>query len=197
MTIVGVLTVGSMTAYAYAKINFAGRDAIFLLLIVSMAIPFQVVMIPNFIIMRSLGLLNTLASQWIGAFINPITAIFLLRQYFKTIPDELIESAKIDGCGHFRICWRIVVPLSKPVLFTAVLIYFISAWNNYEGALLYIRSIDNYVISLAVKVFAAETTANHSAMMAASVVSIIPLIVLLVAGQKYLISGLTAGAVKG
>jgi multiple sugar transport system permease protein len=197
MTVVGVLTVGSMAAYAYAKIKFKGRDVFFFLLISTIAIPFQTVMIPKFIIFRHLGLLDTLTSQWIGAFLNPTTAIFLLRQFFKTVHDELIESAKMDGCGHFRILWQIVMPLAKPVLFTTVLIYFVSSWNNYEMALLFIRSLDNYVVSIAVKIFSSEMKVNHSATMAASTISIVPLGLLFIIGQKYLISGLTAGAVKG
>ncbi|MBP1990662.1 carbohydrate ABC transporter permease [Paenibacillus eucommiae] len=197
MSIIGVVFVGSMTAYAYSKIRFAGRNFIFLLMIATLAIPFQVVMIPNFIIFRSFGLLDTLTSQWIGAFLNPIMAIFFLRQFFMTISNELIDAAKIDGCGHWRICWRIVVPLSKPVLFTVILIYFVSSWNNYETALLYLRKPDLYVISLAVKMFSGEMHVNHAASMAASVISIIPLLILLIFGQRYIISGLTSGAIKG
>jgi len=197
MTIVGVVIVGSLTAYAYAKIKFVGREVVFILLIATMAIPFQVIMIPKFIILRYFGLLDTLTSQWIGAFLNPVTGIFLLRQFFKSIHDDIIESAKIDGCTHLRILWRIVVPMSKPVLFTVILIYFVSAWNNYEMALLYLRSLDKYVVSIAVKMFSAERTLNHSATMAASTISIVPLSLLLIIGQRYLIAGLTAGAVKG
>lgn len=197
MTIVGVVVVGGMTAYAYAKIRFVGRNFIFLFLIATLAIPFQVVMIPQFIIFRNVGLLDTLTSQWIGAFINPVMAIFLLRQYFMTVPDELIDSAKIDGCGHFQILWRIVMPISKPVLVTVILLYFVSAWNNYETALLYLRTVDKYVVSLAVRVFSGELSVNYSAVMAASVISIVPLIVLLLFGQRYIISGITSGAVKG
>ena len=197
MTVVGVVTVGSMTAYAYAKIKFKGREFFFILLVATIAVPFQTVMIPLFIIFRNLGLLDTLTSQWIGAFINPVTAIFLLRQFFKSVHDELIESAKMDGCSHLRILWQIVMPIARPVLFTVVLIYFVSSWNNYEAALLFIRSLDNYVVSIAVKIFSGEMSMNHSATMAASTISIVPLMFLLVTGQKYLISGLTAGAVKG
>ncbi|RAV22912.1 carbohydrate ABC transporter permease [Paenibacillus contaminans] len=197
MTILGVVVVGSMTAYAYAKIRFAGKNVIFLLLIATLAIPFQVVMIPQFIIFRNIGLLDTLTSQWIGAFLNPVMAIFLLRQYFMTLPDELVDSAKIDGCGHLQILWRIVMPISKPVLVTVILLYFVSAWNNYETALLYLRSVDKYVVSIAVRVFSGELSVNYSAVMAASVISIVPLIILLLFGQRYIISGITSGAVKG
>ncbi|MBO9610630.1 MAG: carbohydrate ABC transporter permease [Paenibacillaceae bacterium] len=197
MTIVGVVVVGGMTAYAYAKIRFVFRDYIFLFLIATLAIPFQVVMIPQFIIFRHIGLLDTLTSQWIGAFLNPVMGIFLQRQYFMTLSDELIDSAKIDGCGHFQILWRIVIPISKPVLATVILLYFVSAWNNYETALLYLRSTDRFVVSIAVRVFSGEMVSNYAAVMAASVISIVPLVVLLLFGQRYIISGITSGAVKG
>lgn len=196
MSCLGVFVVGSLAAYAYAKIHFRGRDIMFLVIMSSLAIPFQVVMIPQFILFKALGLLDTLTSQWIGAFASPVFGIFLLRQAFKSIPDSLIDAAKIDGCSHLRILWQIVIPMSKPTLVTVILLYFISSWNNYETALIFIRSLDKYVISLGVELFSTQFSVNFTAIMAASVITIVPLLIILVAAQRYIISGLTVGALK-
>ncbi|WP_135554962.1 carbohydrate ABC transporter permease [Paenibacillus cymbidii] len=197
MTVVGTIVVGGMSAYAYAKINFVGRDFIFMFKLAAVAIPFQVVMIPNFIIYKNLGLLDTLTSQWLGAFLGPTMAVFLLRQYFKTLQDEIIDSAKIDGAGHMRTLWTIAMPIARPVLFTVVILYFVAAWNQYESALLFLRSKDNYVVSIAIKIFSTEYANNDSAIMAASVISVIPMLIVLAWGQRHMIEGLSVGAVKG
>lgn len=197
MVLIGTVVVGTMSGYAFAKINFIFRDTIFLFKLAAVTIPFQVLMIPQFIIFKNLGLIDTLTSQWIAFFLGPTMAVFLLRQFFKSLPDEIIDSAKMDGAGHFRICWRIGAPMALPILITVIMLYFVSAWNQYETALLFLRTNDKYVISLAVRMFTQEFYTNHNAIMAASVISIIPMLFLLAWGQKFMISGLTIGGVKG
>lgn len=197
MVCLGIVIVGSLSGYAFAKIRFVGRDFIFMLKIAAIAIPFQVTMVPVFIMFGKMGLMDTLTSQWISAFLGPVFAIFLLRQFFKTVPDEIVESAKMDGASHFRICWQICVPMAVPVLVTLIIISFVGSWNAYEPALLFIRSRENYVISLAVKIFQREYFTDYAATMATTVVSNIPMIVALILGQKYMLRGLMVGAVKG
>ncbi|HOV62855.1 MAG TPA: carbohydrate ABC transporter permease [Spirochaetia bacterium] len=197
ITLVGTFFSCSMAAYAYAKIKFPGRDKLFLLKLSSTMIPMQVTMLPTFVIYKSLGLVNTHASLWLGSFFGGAFGVFLMRQFFITIPDELSEAAKMDGCSHYRIYGEIILPLAKPALATLLFIYFTWTWNDYEKPLLYLRTPGLYTLPLALKYFADENYTNYAAIMAAAVCMSLPVIVLFLFAQKYFIEGIASTGIKG
>lgn len=198
ITMVGTLFSTTLAAYAYTKINFKWRDKLFLLQLATMMLPPQVSMLPNFIIFRNLGLVNTHAALWIPSLLGDAFTIFLLRQFLITIPMELNESAYIDGAGHFTIYSRIILPLSKPILATVMIFTFIGSWNNYEGPLIYIRSAKLYTIPIALQAMATNTEAIHNAeLMAATVLSVIPVLIIFGAFQRYFVESISATGIKG
>jgi multiple sugar transport system permease protein len=195
---VGSLISSALAAYGYSKINFPGRDKIFLLKLSTMMIPVQVTMLPTFIIYRKLGLLDTHAALYIGTFFGATFGTFLLRQFFVTIPIELNEAAEIDGAGHFRIFWQIILPLAKPALATLVILNFTSLWNSYETPLLYLRSPKLYTLPIALKVISEDKDViRYAGVMAGSVSSALPVVAIFIACQKYFIGGVVNSGVKG
>lgn len=185
-----------MTGYAFAKIRFVHKNFIFACLIATLMIPDQVILVPKFFIARWLGLYDT------HAFIILILSfsvygMFLIRQYMVTIPEALSESAMIDGASHYKIFVKIIVPMSKPIIATLAILKFIWTWNDYQTPLIFLKSRNLFTLQLGIKQFATQSGAIYSLVMAAAVCTIIPLIVVFVTGQKYILEGITAGAVKG
>ena len=196
--LVGSVISSSLAAYGYAKINFPGRDKIFLLKISTMMIPVQVTMLPTFMIYRTLGLLDTHAALYIGTFFGATFGTFLLRQYFITIPMELNEAAEIDGANNFRIYWQIILPLAKPALATLVILNFTSLWNSYETPLLYLRTPKLYTLPIALKVISDDKDViRYAGVMAGSVCAALPVVIVFIACQKYFIGGVVAAGIKG
>lgn len=194
----GALATCAIAGYAYSKIKFPGRDIIFLGLLATMMIPSQVVMLPNFIIYKEFGLVNTHAALWLGAFFGTPFGTFLFKQYFGTVPYELNEAAEIDGAGHFRIFMGIMVPLAKPVIATLIILNFMGHWNNYEGPLIYLRSPELYTLPLALKTMSDDKYfIQYAGVMAGSVSASLPILIVFIAAQKYFIQGMTIGGVKG
>lgn len=188
----------SLAAYAYSKISFKGRDVIFLLKLSTMMIPFQVTMIPNFIMYRKLGLIDTHMSLWIASFLGSTFGVFLLKQFFASIPDEMIEAARIDGASHLTIYRKLAMPLTKPALVTLMVLTFIATWNNYEAPLLYLRTPSLYTIPIGLKVMVDDAASVHyPGIMAGVVSSLIPILLLFVAAEKYFVKGVTFTSVKG
>lgn len=195
--LVGSVISSSLAAYGYSKIDFPGRDKIFLLKLSTMMIPVQVTMLPTFIIYKKLGLVDTHAALYIGTFFGATFGTFLLRQFFITIPKELSEAAEIDGAGHFRIYWQIIMPLAKPALATLVIFNFTSLWNSYETPLLYLRTPKLYTLPIALKMISDDRDViKYAGVMAASVSAALPVVVVFLACQKYFVGGITAGGVK-
>ncbi|MBP1990253.1 carbohydrate ABC transporter permease [Paenibacillus eucommiae] len=194
----GALITCTLAGYAYARIKFPGRDFIFLLMLATMMIPTQVVMLPNFMIFKELGLVNTHAAIWLGACFGSPFGTFLCKQYFSTLPYELNESAEIDGASNFRIFMSIMIPLAKPILATLVIFNFLGYWNNYEGPLIYLRSPELYTLPLALKVMSEDKYfVQYAGVMAGSVSAALPLLIVFIAAQKFFIQGVTIGSVKG
>ncbi|MBP1994935.1 carbohydrate ABC transporter permease [Paenibacillus eucommiae] len=194
----GSLITCSLAGYAYAKISFPGRNIMFLGLLATMMIPSQVVLLPNFIIYKELGLVNTHAAIWLGACFGSAFGIFLFKQYFSGIPHELNEAAEIDGAGNFRIFASIMIPLAKPVIATLVIFNFIGYWNNYEGPLIYLRSPELFTLPLALKVMSNDKyVVQYAGIMAGSVSAALPILIVFITMQKYFIQGVTIGSVKG
>lgn len=195
VTFLQVLT-GSFAAYGFAKVRFPGRDALFLGYLATLAVPWQAYMVPQYIIMQRVELTNTHASiillQAFGAF-----GVFLMRQYYQSIPDELCEAARVDGLSEYGIYWRIMLPLSKPALASLALLMFVTTWNDYMGPFIYLTSNDLWTVQLGLRSFVGQFDADYAMMMTGAVLSILPVVVVFLFGQRYFIRGIASTGLKG
>ncbi|AZS15927.1 carbohydrate ABC transporter permease [Paenibacillus lutimineralis] len=196
ITTIITLIISSMSAYALTKINFKGRNLVFMALLSFMIIPDQATLIPRFLLIRWFGLYNTHAAIIFMSMFS-IYFTFLLRQFMIGVSDEFIEAARIDGAGHVRIFSSIMVPLCKPVLATVAIIKFIWTWNDYQNPLIFLLDKDLYTIPLGMTLFRDDFTNNYAIMMTAAVSAIIPLLIVFIALQKQVINGIALGGVKG
>ncbi len=186
----------SMGGYAFALMEFRFKKALFTLVMATMLLPSFMSMIPTFMIMDALGWIDEHRALYIPGAASAF-GIFLMRQFASTaVPKELIEAARMDGCGEFTIYWRIVLPLLKPALGTLGLITFISSWNNFIGPLIVMRSVENYTLPLALRSLQSPVNTEWGALMAGSAIATIPLLILFAVSSRQLIAGLTTGAVK-
>lgn len=190
LSIVGQILSCSLVAYGFARLRFPGRDILFLVVLSTLMIPFQVLIIPRFVLFKTLGWLNTLLPLIVPNFFGGAFNIFLLRQYFMTIPTELDDAAKIDGCGHWDIFWRIVLPLSKPALGAVMVFEFLDSWDDFLGPLIYISSEKYYTVALGLNAFRNDYFMEWNLFMAAAAVAMaLPLVIFFIA-QKYFIGGI-------
>jgi len=192
----GVLITGSLAAYAFATMRFKGRDFIFYLFISMMMVPQPVYLIPSYVLLNHLGWIDTYNALIIPWIANIFT-IFLLRQQFKTIPDELFDAARIDGCGRFRTLWTLVLPLSKSVIVTTAIFGFIGSWNSFMWPLVMTDSPAIRVLQVGLSYFSQEASAQTSLLMAASTFSILPLVILFLFAQKQIIASFASSGLKG
>jgi multiple sugar transport system permease protein len=196
VTFLQVLT-GSFAAYGFARIRFPGRDALFLVYIGTIAVPWQSYMIPQFILMSELKVSNTLWSivllQAFGAF-----GVFLMKQYYETIPEELSEAARLDGLSEYGIWRRIMLPLSVPALASLALLTFVNTWNDYLGPLIYLRDPNLWTVQLGLKSFVSNLfDTNYALLFAGLTISVIPIAIIFLVGQKYFVEGLATSGMKG
>lgn len=186
----------SLAAYSFTKLHFPGRDKLFVAYLATMMVPWHAIMIPQFIIVKSLGLFNShlalILLQGFSAF-----GVFLLRQNMLSIPDSLSEAAKIDGCGWFRTYLTIILPLTKTGLITLAVLTFNTVWNDYMGPMIYLDSDKLYTIQIGLATFKQQFSADYGAIMAGTVSSIIPVIILYAVGQKHIVEGVAFAGVKG
>ena len=186
----------SLAAYAFARLAFRGKSVLFLLFMATMMITSEATIVPRYLMYKAIGLID---SQW--AIIIPAAVdvffLFMLRQFFMTIPKELSEAAFIDGYGHLRIYWRIVLPLSKPALITMVLFTFIWIWNDYVNPLVFINSMKKQLITTGLQFFQAREGANYALQMAGATFAVIPTIILFTFTQKYFVQGIATSGIKG
>jgi multiple sugar transport system permease protein len=194
--VAGVLLTSSMGGYAFAKLKFPFKDAIFLTYLAMMMIPPQVLLIPRFIMFNAMGLLDTLIVLIIPFTVSAF-GTFLMRQFFEQLPNELSEAAIIDGAGHATIWSRIILPLSRPALLALMIISFIWRWNAYVEPLVYLRSVSKLTIPVGLDFFVQENTAEMNLIMAAAVAATLPLIALFMFTQKYFIRGIVMSGLKG
>lgn len=187
----------SLAGYAFAKHKFWGRDKIFLIFIGSLMIPWQVNIIPGFVIVKHLGWLNTYTGLIIPSMACCAFGIFLNRQFIYSIPDDLIDAARIDGCSEFTIYRLIILPLIKPVLATLSIFSFLQQWNNFVWPLVVIHTSDMRTIPLALAVLTGQFGANFAMVMAGAVVATLPMLVVYLLFQKYIIKGITMTGLKG
>jgi multiple sugar transport system permease protein len=185
----------SLAAYAFAKYRFRGRDSLFKLLLSSMIIPAQVTMLPLFLMLKTMGLINTYMAIIIPGMAN-IFGIFLLRQYMFSIPDSLIEAARMDGATEFQIYRRVILPLCKPILVTLAIFTFLGTWNDFMWPLVALTDSSMYTLPVALANLMGEHAKDPELMMAGSVITILPVIIVFVILQRYYMQGIMLGAIK-
>lgn len=194
---IGVLLSSSVVAYAFARLRWPGRNVWFVILLGTMMLPPQVTMIPVFIMFKQLGWINTYLPLTVPYFFGGAFYIFLLRQFFLTIPRDLSDAAKIDGCREFTIFWRIFLPLSKPALATVAIFSFMGTWNDFLGPLIYLDNPNLYTLALGLRSFQMQFGTRWNVMMAASIIVMMPTVLLFFFFQRYFIEGITLTGVKG
>jgi multiple sugar transport system permease protein len=196
ITVIGCVITSSMAGYAFAKIRFKGRDGLFLLYIATMIIPSQVLLVPRFITFNWMGLIDTHAAIVLPG-IFTVFGTFLMRQFFSTIPNELLEAAQIDGSSVFRTFWQICLPLTKPALVTLVILTFTWHWNEYENPLIFLRSKELYTIPLGLTNYMDENSTDYAMIMTASVSALLPLVIVVLICQKWFVEGVASTGLKG
>jgi multiple sugar transport system permease protein len=199
--VASAVTLGSvafnvMAGYAFAKLQFAGRERVFRGLIGALVIPAQVAMMPLFLELKALGLVNSYGGVIVPA-LATIFGIYLVRQYARTIPDELLESARMDGASEVAIFRRVVVPLLRPIIVTLAVFSFLASWNDFMWPLIVLTDSQHYTLPVALASLSREHVQDNELMMAGSVVTVLPVLALFLALQRYYIAGLLAGSVKG
>ncbi|WP_316863137.1 carbohydrate ABC transporter permease [uncultured Cohaesibacter sp.] len=190
------LFTSSFAAYAFAKLRFPYRDVLFLGYIATIAMPWQVYMVPQFLFMREIGLYNT---HWALICLQAFTAfgVFLMRQFYMSVPDELCEAARVDGMSEYQIWWTIMLPLSKPALSTLTIFTFVFAWNDFLGPMIYLTKTELKTIQIGLRMFISQYSAEYGLIMAASVVAIIPVLVVFLALQRFFVEGVASTGIKG
>lgn len=195
VTIMQIFT-SSFAAYSFAKLDFKFKNLLFLGYIGTIAVPWQVYMVPQFIMMRSFGLNDThLAIIFLQAF--SAFGVFLMRQFYQSIPDELCEAARIDGMNEYQIYGKIMLPLSKPALSTLVIFTFVGTWNDFLGPLIYLTSEKKKTIQIGLRMFIGQYSSDYGLIMAASVISLIPVLIVFLSLQKYFVEGIASTGIKG
>jgi multiple sugar transport system permease protein len=195
--VIGTLISCSLIAYAFARLRWRGREWVFLSVLATMMIPFQVTMIPLYLFFHSIGWVGTFLPLIVPAFFGNPFFVFLLRQFFKTIPNELSDAAKVDGCREFGIFWRVILPLSTPALATTALLSFIWTYTDYLGPLIYLTKTSTYTISLGLASFVGMDQQQWNLLMAASVMAVLPTAILYFCAQKTFISGIQTTGIRG
>jgi multiple sugar transport system permease protein len=186
----------SFAAYAFAKLRFPGRRGIFLGYIATIAVPWQAYMVPQFIMMRTMGLNNThLAIICLQAF--SAFGVFMIKQFYESVPDELREAARIDGLSEYGIWFRIMLPLSKPALSTLTIITFVNTWNDFLGPMIYLTRTELKTIQIGLRMFISQYSSEYGLIMAASVVALVPVLLIFLSLQRYFVQGIASTGIKG
>ncbi|HOD37213.1 MAG: carbohydrate ABC transporter permease [Candidatus Marinimicrobia bacterium] len=192
----GQLITCSMAAYAFARLQFKGRDVLFYIFLGTMMIPYQVTMIPSFMVLYWLGWVDSYQAMIVPGLASAF-GTFLLRQFFLTIPKELEEAAYIDGCGKFRVLWQIIIPLSKPALATLAIFTFMGTFNDFIWALIVVNSDHLRTVQLGLAIFRDRYITDWDLLMAGSVMATLPILIVFFFAQKYFIKGITLSGIKG
>lgn len=195
VTLLQLLT-SSFAAYAFAKLHFPYKNTLFLGYIATIAMPWQVYMVPQFLLMREFGLNNThLALILLQAF--TAFGVFLMRQFYMSIPNELCEAARIDGMNEYQIWAKIMLPLSKPALSTLTIFTFVTTWNDFLGPMIYLTKTELKTIQIGLRMFISQYSAEYGLIMAASVVALIPVLIVFLALQRFFVEGVASSGIKG
>jgi len=198
LTVIGQMLTCAMAAFCFAVVKFKGRDFLFTLLLLTLMIPSQVTLIPNFIIFKLLGLVGTSVPLWLPAFWGGAFGTFLLRQYFLTIPRDLVDAARMDGASLFQVFWEIYMPLSKPALAALAIFTFQGSWNDLLHPLVYMPAVPNTTLTVGLAFFQQQLTlgGKFTVLMAGALISILPLVVVFFLAQKQFIEGIALSGVK-
>jgi ABC-type glycerol-3-phosphate transport system permease component len=201
LSVVGQVVSATLVAYGFSRFRFPYRNVLFALLLSTLVMPREVLLIPNFLLFRYLGLFNTLTPLWLPSFFGGAFNVFLLRQFFMTLPADLDEAAKIDGASSWTVLWRILVPLCQPALATVAVFTFLAHWNEFLEPLVYLSSLEKYTLALGLRFFQTQPNdaqeARDQLLMAASLYMSAPVLVLFFAGQRYFIRGIVMSGIKG
>jgi multiple sugar transport system permease protein len=197
LTTLGTVISSSLVAYSFARLRWPGRNFLFGVLLATMMIPGAVTMMPQFLIYRNLGWIDTLKPLWVGSFFGSAFNIFLLRQFFMSIPTELEDAAKLDGCGPFAVYWRVMLPMVKPALAAIAIMSVLGAWNNFQGPLIYLSSPENMPLAYALQLYQQQHSSEPGLLMAASTLVVLPIIVLFFFTQRYFIEGVSLTGLGG
>lgn len=204
LTVIGTTLSSALVAYGFARIRFRGRGFLFSIMLGTMMIPFPVTMVPTFVIFRWLGdhtpieFIGTFKPLWLPAWFGSAFNIFLLRQFFAGIPEQLSEAARIDGCSEFGIFWRIILPLARPALVVVALFSFMGTWNDFLGPLIYLQRREQYTLALGLQSFASQSSgSDFHLLMAASMLILAPVVLMFFLAQKAFVKGIATTGIKG
>lgn len=195
-TVAGNLVLGTLGGYAFARMRFTGSRLLLGMMMATMAVPFQLTMIPTFLVMKELGLIDSLGALIVPSLVTPF-AVFLLRQFFLSLPRELEEAAWIDGCSRLRTLIQVVLPLSRPALSTVAVLTFLSTWNDLTWPLIAINQETQYTLQLGLTTFQGQHHTNWAAVMAGNVITVLPVLLAFLAAQKTFIQSITSSGLKG
>ncbi|MDR1047837.1 MAG: carbohydrate ABC transporter permease [Treponema sp.] len=195
--IVGSILSGSVIAYGFACLNWKGRDKVFVIVLITMILPFQVVMVPLFILFQKIGWIGTFLPLTVTCFFGNPFYIFLMRQFFLSLPRELNQAARIDGANEFRIFAQIAIPLSQPVLATVAIFAFLRSWNDFIGPLIFLASDRLYTLSIGAQMIRSNLQPNWELLMPLGVVMVLPVLIIFFLMQKYFIQGIAMSGIKG
>ncbi|MBX3084421.1 MAG: carbohydrate ABC transporter permease [Anaerolineae bacterium] len=194
---VGVLVASSLAGFSFAKLRFPGRDKIFVVLLVTLMIPGAILLVPQFILYKNLRWVGTYNPLIIPSLFGAVYETFFFRQFFRGLPNDLIDAAKIDGASLFTIFWRIAVPLSRPVFATLAVLAFMWRWNDYMGPLIYLQDPNMQTVPVLISSFQSQYLTQYGMLMAASVLSILPIVILFFILQRYFVEGIAMTGLKG
>jgi len=195
--VIGAVLSCTMVAYSFACIPWRGRNVLFVVTLSTMMLPYQVTMVPLFIMFSKLGWINSYRPLIVPSFFGSAFFIFLLRQFFMSIPKDLLDAAKIDGASYLRIYWQVVLPLAKPAMFTVALFQFLNSWRDFLGPLIYLSDNSKYTISLGLQYFKLEHDTKWQMLMAASIMLTAPIVILFFFTQRTFVQGISMTGIKG
>lgn len=199
LAVVGTVASSALAGYAFARLRFRGRTAMFALMISTLLLPFHVLIIPQYAVFQKLGLVDTYLPLLAGKFLAAEAFfVFLMVQFMRGIPPELDESARIDGAGHWSTFWHVIVPLSRPAMITTAIFTFIWTWNDFLGPLIYISTPEKYPLPLALQLYIDQTTiSDYGALMAMSLLALVPVVLFFLFFQRFLVEGVSTSGLKG
>jgi multiple sugar transport system permease protein len=197
INVVGLLIVASLAGFAFGRLRFPGRDLLFLVVLATAMIPGIAYLIPQYLVFRQIGWIDTQLPLWVPRVFTPVFATFLMRQYFKSLPQELEDAARVDGAGTFTVFWRIMLPQTTPALAAIAIFTFLDSWNDLFGPLIYINSAELQTLPVALAQFQNEFFTQVTLLMAGATIAVMPVIIVYAFAQKYFIQGITMTGLKG
>ncbi|NCO40329.1 MAG: sugar ABC transporter ATP-binding protein [Armatimonadetes bacterium CG_4_10_14_3_um_filter_66_18] len=196
--VAGTVLSNALVAYGFARLKWKGRDLLFAVTLATMMVPFPVTMVAVFALFKHLGWIGSFKPLWVPAFFGSAFNIFLLRQFFRTIPEELSDAARVDGCSEFGIFWRIILPLAKPALAVVALFHFLYAWNDFLGPLIYLTDQKHFTLALGLQFYQSQHGGTEwNMLMAACTIIVLPVIILFFFTQRTFIQGIAVTGMKG